>query len=98
MARPPHGRRPVLDADEQRLFAEAMRGVRPLKGKGAQWIAPPTKEDERREEAEVSPPRPGADLGSLATVERWGEHYTLVAAGVDRKTVRALKGGEPAAI
>jgi DNA-nicking Smr family endonuclease len=84
---------PAVPDDDERAFAEAMRGVRPL-----ERPPPPAP-------ANAPPPRPPA-LGSrpptppatLETVEDWGERRALLAAGADRRLLAELRGSSPEAI
>jgi DNA-nicking Smr family endonuclease len=85
-------RRP--DLDDERAFAEAVRGARPLDRRtGRAVAAAPT--------AGVSPatarsiPTPGAAGPRLDIVERWGERYALLATGADRRLLRELAEAQP---
>jgi len=75
------------DSDEA-LFAQAMRDVRRLDGKGGpSVVAEPPRAGpapSRRRDAEREGP----------SLERWGEQYALLARGADRRLVRALRAGQ----
>jgi DNA-nicking Smr family endonuclease len=89
MARMRAGGRPPADPDEQRLFAEAMRGVRPLDRRtGPTVIADPAAPPA------VPPSRP-ATVAPLETIELLGERYALLAPGTDRRLLRELARPSP---
>jgi DNA-nicking Smr family endonuclease len=89
-------RRP--DLDDERAFAQAVRGARPLDRRTGRAVAADTPSD-------GAPLSPSRDARSIATtgdagqrleiVERWGERYALLASGADRRLLRELAGAEP---
>jgi DNA-nicking Smr family endonuclease len=84
------------DPEEQRAFAEAMRGARPLDRRSGRAVVvdPPPQPGAA---ASNAPARPDPAHGDarLETIERWGERYALLAAGADRRILRELAGAQP---
>jgi DNA-nicking Smr family endonuclease len=85
-------RRP--DLDDERAFAEAVRGVRPLDRRTGRVVAAEPR-------ASIPPataraiPTAGAAGPRLDVVERWGERYALLATGADRRLLRELADAQP---
>jgi DNA-nicking Smr family endonuclease len=86
------GRKPPPEED-QRAFAEAVRGARPLDRRGGRAV--PAAGDR------PVPPAPSAGnvddgrVRGLTTIERFGERYALLAAGADRRLLRELAQARP---
>jgi DNA-nicking Smr family endonuclease len=85
-------RRP--DLDDERAFAEAVRGARPLDRRTGRALA-------TEPQAGICPPAArsiptaGAAGPRLDVVERWGERYALLATGADRRLLRELSEAQP---
>jgi DNA-nicking Smr family endonuclease len=75
--------------DDERAFAEAMRGVRRL-----ERPPPPAPAGAPRPPPGRKPPSPTA---TLKTVEDWGERRALLAADADRRLLAELRGSSPEA-
>jgi DNA-nicking Smr family endonuclease len=87
MARVRAGGRPPADPDEESLFADAMRGVRPLDRRSGPIVIP---EPDAPPGAPPSRPSPPSAAARLETIELWGERYALLAPGIDRRLLREL--------
>jgi DNA-nicking Smr family endonuclease len=107
MARTPRGGRtgppPAAtdDKDEGRLFDQEMSDVRPLQRRTGRALLPapapppvPASPAARGPGAPMVGP-PAGHAEPLQEVERWGERYALIAPGLDRAILRALKTGDP---
>src|SRR5882757_11211893 len=91
-------RRP--DPDDERAFAEAVRGARPLDRRTGRVVtAEPSLAAARpppgRDRADGSSPTAGEPGPQLDIVERWGERYALLATGADRRILRELAQTSP---
>jgi DNA-nicking Smr family endonuclease len=75
--------------EDRRLFEEAMKGVRPLERKTGRAIAvvPPAGAPK------ITPAK--AAPAALVAVRREGEHYLLLAPGLDRARMRAMLASPP---